>query len=69
VPQPVCLGVRFEWSASKGHFLDPTAADPIYFAPTTFFPGGEDVWITLAVIDAQGIRYTDQAQLHVGNVR
>jgi hypothetical protein len=69
VPQPVCLGVRFEWSATKGHFLDSTAADPIYFAPTTYFPGGEDVWIALAVIDAQGIRYTDQVKLHVGNVR
>ena len=69
VPQPVCLGVRFEWSATKGHFLDPTAADPIYFAPATFFPGGEDVWITLAVTDAQGIRYTDQVKLHVGNIR
>jgi hypothetical protein len=69
VPQPTCREVRFEWTASKGHFLDPTAADPLYFAPTSYFPGGEDVWIGLTVIDAQGIRYADQVHVHVNNVK
>ncbi|MDD5264841.1 MAG: hypothetical protein PHU43_08410 [Candidatus Bipolaricaulis sp.] len=69
VPQPVCRTMRFEWSASKGYFLDPTAGDPIYYAPTTYFPGGEEVWVTLTLTDAQGVRYTDQVELHVNNVR
>lgn len=69
VPQPVCRSMHFEWAATKGYFLDPTAGDPIYFAPTTYFPGGEEVWVTLTLTDAQGVRYTDQVELHVNNVR
>lgn len=61
--------MHFEWAATKGYFLDPTAGDPIYFAPTTYFPGGEEVWVTLTLTDAQGVRYTDQVELHVSNVR
>ena len=68
VPQPACRGTHFEWSATKGRFLDPTSGDPIYFAPTSYFPGGEDVWVTLTLVDAQGVRYTDQVALHVNNV-
>lgn len=69
IPRPICNAVAFEWIATKGSFLDPTASDPLYYAPTSHFPGGEDVWITLIVIDAQGIRYTDQIRIHVNNVR
>ncbi len=69
VPQPVCRSMHFEWQATKGYFLDPTAGDPIYFAPTTYFPSGEKVWVTLTLTDAQGVRYTDQVELHVNNVR
>lgn len=61
--------MRFEWSATKGYFLDPAVGDPMYFAPTTYFPSGEEVWVTLTLTDAQGVRYTDQVQLHVNNVR
>jgi len=69
VPQPVCRTMHFEWSATKGYFLDPAAGDPVYFAPTTYFPGGEEVWVTMTLTDAQGVRYTDQVELHVNNVR
>ena len=57
--------VTFEWSASKGWFLDPTASDPLFFAPTTQFCDGEDVWITLLVIDASGASYSDVVSVHI----
>ncbi len=65
VSHPICGQVRFEWSASKGWFLDPSASDPLYFAPTTQFCDGEDVWITLLVTDASGVQYSDVVSLHV----
>lgn len=65
VSHPICGQVRFAWSASKGWFLDPTASDPLYFAPTTQFCNGEDVWITLLVTDASGAQYSDVVSLHV----
>lgn len=65
VSHPICGQVRFEWSASKGWFLDPTASDPLYFAPATQFCDGEDVWITLLVTDASGTQYSDVVGLHV----
>jgi hypothetical protein len=69
IPQPTCREIRFEWAATKGSFLNPFAPDPIYYAPTSYFPSGEDVWITVSVTDAQGIRFTDQVQVHVNDVR
>ncbi|MGD9675328.1 MAG: hypothetical protein AB7V19_01400 [Candidatus Bipolaricaulia bacterium] len=68
VPHPLCRGMRFEWAATGGSFLDPTSSDPVYFAPTTYVPGGENVWVTLTLTDAQGIRYTDQVEIHVNDV-
>ncbi len=65
VSHPICEQIRFEWSASKGWFLDPTVSDPLYFAPTTQFCNGEDVWITLVVTDASGAQYSDVVSLHV----
>ena len=65
VSHPICGQMCFQWSASKGRFLDPTASDPLYFAPTTLFCGGEDVWITLAITDASGAQYSDSVSLHV----
>jgi hypothetical protein len=65
VSHPICEQVSFEWSASKGWFLDPRASDPLYFAPTTQFAGGEDVWITLLVTDAFGTQYSDVVSLHI----
>lgn len=69
VSHPICGQVCFSWSASKGWFLDPTASDPLYFAPTTHFPGGEEVWITLTVTDATGAQYSDVVTLHVRDLR
>jgi hypothetical protein len=65
VSHPICGQVRFEWSASKGRFLDPTASDPLFFAPTTQFGDGEDIWITLMVTDASGAQYSDVVSVHI----
>jgi len=65
VAHPICMPVRFEWSASKGRFLDPAASDPLFFAPTTQFSNGEDVWITLIVTDASGAQYSDVVSVHI----
>jgi len=65
VSHPICGYVSFEWSASKGWFLDPTASDPLFFAPTTQFCNGEDVWITLLVTDACGAQYSDVVSVHI----
>lgn len=69
IPHPICWDVRFDWSASKGSFLDPTASDPVYYVPTTQFPDGEDVWIVVTITDGSGAKYTDQLKLHVVNIR
>ena len=69
VPQPICDQVSFLWEATKGSFLNPTGGDPIYYAPTTHFPAGEDVWIILTVTDSSGARYNDQVKLHINNTR
>ncbi len=69
IPHPICSNVCFEWSASKGSFLDPKAADPVFYAPTTQFPGGEDVWIVVKITDGSGAQYTDQVKVHVVNLR
>jgi len=65
LPHPVCPTVCFEWTASKGSFLDPHAPDPIYFVPATQLPAGEAVWIVLKITDAGGAQYTDQVQLQI----
>ena len=69
IPYPICTDVRFEWSTSKGSFLDPTAPDPVFYVPTTHFPDGEDVWVVLTITDGSGAKYTDQLKLHVVNIR
>jgi len=69
VPLPACSAIHFAWAATRGQFLDPAAADPIYYAPGSAFPGGEDVLVTLTVTDAQGNEYSDQIKLHVNNSR
>jgi hypothetical protein len=65
VPLPVCKAIRFAWAATRGEFLDPYSPTPVYYAPETGFPGGEDVLISLTVTDAQGNKYSDQMKLHV----
>lgn len=67
VPQPICDRVSFYWEATKGEFLDPTVAAPVYYAPATQFPGGEEVWVILTVTDATGARYNDQVKIHITN--
>ena len=69
IPYPICADVRFEWSTSKGSFLDPTAPDPVFYVPTTHFPDGEDVWVVVTITDGSGAQYTDQLKLHVVNLR
>ncbi len=68
IPHPICSNVRFEWSASKGSFLDPTSSDPVFYVPTTHFPGGEDVWVVVTIRDGSGAQYSDQLKLHVVNI-
>ncbi len=69
VALPVCSSIRFAWAATRGEFLDPTSPTPVYYAPSTGFPGGEDVLITLTVKDAQGNEYVDQMKLHINDVQ
>ncbi|MFC2095389.1 hypothetical protein ACFLSW_03000 [Candidatus Bipolaricaulota bacterium] len=69
IPYPICTDVRFEWTTSKGSFLDPTSSDPVYYVPTTHFPDGEDVWVVVTITDGSGVKYTDQLKLHVDNLR
>ena len=69
VAQPVCDRITFRWEASKGAFLDPTVSDPLFYIPATYYPIGEDLWITLTIIDQDGSYYRDRVCLHVVNVR
>ena len=69
IPYPICQDICFEWTTSKGSFLDPTAANPIYYAPTTHFDDGEDVWLVVKITDGKGNQYVDQLKLHIVNVR
>jgi len=67
VRQPVCSSYRFEWAASRGSFINPASSDPLYCAPRSCAPGGEDVWVTLTVTDPMGARHTDQVRVRVRN--
>ena len=69
IPHPICSDVRFEWTTSKGSFLEANVADPIYYVPTTQFADGEDVWVVVKITDGRGTQYTDQLKLHVVNQR
>ena len=69
IPHPICSDVRFEWTTSKGSFLEANVADPIYYVPTTQFADGEDVWVVVKITDSRGTQYTDQLKLHVINQR
>ncbi len=69
IPHPLCSDVRFEWTTSKGSFLEANVADPIYYVPTTQFADGEDVWVVVKITDSSGAQYTDQLKLHVSNQR
>lgn len=63
-----CNVVKICWSASRGHFDDPTSLDPLYYAPMTDACAGEDVEITLQATDSCGATGTDSFLLHVNNV-
>jgi len=69
IPHPICSDVRFEWTTSKGSFLEANVSDPIYYVPTTQFADGEDVWVVVKITDSSGVQYTDQLKLHVINQR
>ena len=68
LPQPVCGTICYRWEATRGTFINPTARDPLYFAPAVQLPCGEDVLITLTIVDAGGARYSDEIRLHVRNL-
>jgi hypothetical protein len=65
VPYPYCSTMCFRWAASRGGFVDPTASDPVYYAPTVRLSRGEDVVITLSVTERSGVEYSDHVVLHV----
>lgn len=69
LPHPICSDVRFEWTTSKGSFLEADVPDPIYYVPSTHFDTGEDVWVVVKITDSSGAQYTDQLKLHVINQR
>jgi len=68
VHQPICPTTRFQWAANRGRFLDPTASDPIYYAPEARLSRGEDVVITLTITDRHGVQFTDHVVLHIRNI-
>jgi hypothetical protein len=65
---PMCDTMTFHWAASRGHFVDPSSSDPIYYVPEARLSRGEDVVITLLVVDKYGAEYTDHVVLHVRDV-
>jgi hypothetical protein len=69
VPYPLSRCYSFRWTATKGTLLEPTASDPIYFAPATHLATGEDVWIAVMVIAPGDVRYTDQIRIRVRDTR
>ncbi|QAA77374.1 MAG: Alkaline phosphatase [Candidatus Bipolaricaulis sibiricus] len=60
--------VRVTWSAPKGHFSDPHAFEPTYYAPWVKSCDGERIEITLTAVDACGAQAVDKLVLHVLNV-
>jgi len=57
----------YYWSADKGRFDDQLSLNPIYFAPMTANPCGEDVYITLTAIDSCGATTVSRIILHIEN--
>jgi len=68
VNNPACTSVCFAWTASKGWFEDDDTLFPIYHAPMSDRPGGEDVAITLTIHDGFGGRGYDQIRIHINNL-
>jgi len=68
IPQPDCSTICYRWDATRGTLINASTRDPLYFAPAVCLPCGEDVLITLTIVDAQGARYSDEIRLHVRNL-
>ncbi|MGB9757578.1 MAG: VWA domain-containing protein [Candidatus Bipolaricaulaceae bacterium] len=60
--------VKVTWSAPKGYFSDPHAAETIYYAPMVADCAGEFVPITVVAEDCCGGRAQDTIIIHVLNV-
>ncbi len=60
--------VRYSWTSTGGSFDDPTAARPVFYAPSTSICEGEDVCISLTVIDPCGLTGSDTIIVHVRNL-
>jgi len=60
--------VRYNWTTTGGSFDDPTVARPVFFAPATDVCEGEDVCISLTVIDPCGLTGSDTLIVHVSNL-
>lgn len=58
----------YYWTADKGRFDDPSAINPVYCAPMTSTPCGEDVRISLNVVDSCGARTASHIILRIKNV-
>ncbi len=60
--------VRYTWTATSGSFDDPTAARPVFYAAATSICEGEDVCISLTVVDPCGLTGSDTLIVHVTNL-
>jgi uncharacterized protein YegL len=65
---PECEQLTYFWTASRGSFDDPFAANPVYTAPMTDNCDGENVSISLTVTDPCGASACDAFLIHVVNV-
>ncbi|MBN1859090.1 VWA domain-containing protein [Candidatus Bipolaricaulota bacterium] len=60
--------VQYRWTATAGSFDNPTAARPVFHAPSTSICEGEDVCISLSVVDPCGLTGSDTIIVHVSNL-
>lgn len=65
VVNPSCSSACFAWSASQGWFERADTLEPIYHAPSTVLPRGEQVSITFTIHDESGRPSYDQIRLQV----
>lgn len=64
---PDCNLASYYWTTDKGRFDDPSSLNPVYYAPMTANPYGEDACITLTAIDSCGARTASRIALHIRN--
>lgn len=67
VSDPDCNLASYHWTADKGRFNDRFSLNPIYYAPMTANPYGEDVCIALTAVDSCGATTVCRIVLHIRN--